>query len=364
MGSGLTLLLVEDDPDDARVVERLLSQYQPSPDGPDPRPEIDVETVERVGRLDDALAHVDESAVDLVILDLGLPDSSGAETVDAMADHAPGVPIVVLTGRTDAGVDAIRRGAQDYLVKGTITAELLGRTLRYAVERERVASELRERNQRLAMANEIVRTDLRDDLRVIVGMGDQLRDRVDSEDRDAVASLLDASRDALDLATTAGDLTAVLSGDDPVERSPIDLASVLDPGLDRIRDRDDVSLTVEWHTPGSAPTVAGTRMLEAAFDQLLSNAATHTDRETATVDVTVEAHDDRVAVTVADDGLGLSSAQQAAVVGEAERPDRAGLGAGLYLVRTVLRSVDADVEVADNEPRGTVVTVTLDRIGH
>jgi len=364
MGPGLTLLLVEDDPDDARVVERLLSQYQPSPDGPDPRTEIDVETVNRVDRLDDALAHVDESAVDLVILDLGLPDSSGTETVDAMADHAPGVPIVVLTGRTDAGVEAIRAGAQDYLVKGTITAELLVRTLRYAIERAQTTRELRDRNHRLAVANEIVRQDLRDDLSVIVGMGDQLADDVDPEHRPVVESLLDAGRDALDLATTASDLMDVLSGERPLDDDPTDLRNVLESVLDDLQTDPDTDLTVEWFVADDDPmTVAGTPMLGAAFEQLLSNATDQADRETAAVDVAIEATDDHITVTTENDGAEMTAPQKRALTDPATNaPDDTGIGAGLYFVGTVLDSVDAAVDV-DDGPQGTVVTVTLDRIG-
>jgi signal transduction histidine kinase len=104
-------------------------------------------------------------------------------------------------------------------------------------------------------------------------------------------------------------------------------------------------------------------MLGAVFEHVLSNAATHTDQETATVHVSVTAStDDAIVVTVADDGVGIPAAQQAAIT-DSSRPSAQSIpGSGLYFVRTVLDSIGGTIDVADNEPRGTVVTITLDRL--
>ena len=102
--------------------------------------------VTHVERLREAALALSGSRADVVLLDLSLPDSDGLETVNGVQAAAPGVPIVVLTGLNDEqlGLEAVRRGVQDYLVKGQCEAGLVARALRYAVERRRAEAALRE----------------------------------------------------------------------------------------------------------------------------------------------------------------------------------------------------------------------------
>ena len=89
--------------------------------------------------------------IDLVLLDLGLPDSRGLETFVKAYAHAPQIPFVVLTGLNDETValSAVRQGAQDYLVKGQTDGGLLLRAIRYATERKRIEEDLRLANEEL-----------------------------------------------------------------------------------------------------------------------------------------------------------------------------------------------------------------------
>lgn len=357
--TGVSLLLVEDDADDARFVERLLTEFRGGTDRP-----IEVEHVEHVESLAAGLDRVD-AETDVVLLDLGLPDSTGVETVERTVEQAPTVPVVVLTGRADAGIDAIRSGAQDYLLKGHITATLLLRSLRYAIERTRVTRELRDRTHRLAVANEILRTDLHNDVSLIVGLADQLEAVVRPEERATVDELLDASRHVLGLTDTVADLMDVLSGVPPTHREPIDLRTVLDSALERLRSETDVDLTVEWRVPpDESLVVAGTPMLGSVVQHLLTDAATRSLAGRKRLTVTIDAAPDRVTVAVADDGTGIPDAQKAAIVDpDADSDDRRTIGAALYFVATAIDLVDGDIEVVDDTPSGTVVTVTLDRLG-
>jgi signal transduction histidine kinase len=123
-------LIVEDDPDNAELMRSLLEQ-----EGEGMR-----FLSERVELLDPALARLAKGGIDVVLLDLMLPDSRGLETVEAVHQAHPGLPIVVMTGINDEemALEAVRRGAQDFLVKGTFNAQLLRRCLRYAIERVRL----------------------------------------------------------------------------------------------------------------------------------------------------------------------------------------------------------------------------------
>ncbi|HKC27153.1 MAG TPA: SpoIIE family protein phosphatase [Jatrophihabitans sp.] len=120
------ILLVEDDPGDAVLVQACLGE---------------------VGVPDDAIIWTRTLADALealarkprcVLLDLGLPDTDGFGSVHKMVEAAPTLPVIVLTGRQERdGVDALAAGAQDYLVKDSLSGELLERSIRYAIERKR-----------------------------------------------------------------------------------------------------------------------------------------------------------------------------------------------------------------------------------
>jgi serine phosphatase RsbU (regulator of sigma subunit) len=135
------ILLVEDDAGDALLVQELLADT-------DLRCELCW-----VRTLADALADLRKQASDCVLLDLNLPDASGAPFVSAVQDAAPAAAVIVLTGLAEShvGARAVANGAQDYLLKGQVDAQLLHRAIRYAVHRkqaERANIELRENRLR------------------------------------------------------------------------------------------------------------------------------------------------------------------------------------------------------------------------
>ena len=139
------VLLIEDNPGDAALVEELLSQVE------------DVSFhLETVSRLDAGLKRLVEGGVDVVLLDLGLPDSQGLETLEKTYAVAPAVPILVMTGQDDSEValQAVKKGAQDFIVKGKISSTGISRALRYAVERERSAKERQLQNAEIRMLTE------------------------------------------------------------------------------------------------------------------------------------------------------------------------------------------------------------------
>ncbi len=133
--------MIEDDPGDSRLVTEMLSVAGGA--------SFAVDTMHRLAAGLERLAY---GGVDVVLLDLGLPDSDGLETFDRVHQEAPMVPIVVL-GEVDdeaAAMEAARRGAQDYLVKGHMDAHALGRTVRYAIERARAEAALAESRRALS----------------------------------------------------------------------------------------------------------------------------------------------------------------------------------------------------------------------
>ena len=130
----LHILIVEDNDGDARLTELLLA-------------EEGVETLRfvRSRTLSDALARLAAERYDIILLDLQLADSCGMETFLAISTQDIDTPVIVLSGTNDEqlAVDAVRQGAQDYLVKGTFDGSLALRAIRYAIERHRLQLALR-----------------------------------------------------------------------------------------------------------------------------------------------------------------------------------------------------------------------------
>ena len=132
----MRILMVEDNPGDARLLRELLLGVRSS---------VEVFQLVLVDRLASALESLGQGSFDAVLLNLSLPDSQGIETLTRVHAAKPSMPIVVLTSLGDEllGLQLLQAGAQEYLVKAEMTASLLRRSLRYAVERKRAEVHLR-----------------------------------------------------------------------------------------------------------------------------------------------------------------------------------------------------------------------------
>jgi PAS domain S-box-containing protein len=133
------VLLIEDDPLYAQALKDLITAHRW------------LFEFELADSLKSGLRRLSEGEIDLVLLDLSLPDSAGMATVRTVRDHSPQTPIIVLTGCDDEEIalQAMQSGAQDYLVKDQIDFQLLRRAMRYAIERQRGELALRESQTKL-----------------------------------------------------------------------------------------------------------------------------------------------------------------------------------------------------------------------
>ncbi len=138
----IQVLLIEDDVGDAILVEEMLAEIK--------NPSFVLTHVDRVAK---ALQLFTTENYGVVLLDLTLPDGQGLDLVKTVRQAAPATPIVVMSGQRDEdlAVKIVQEGVQDYCVKGHVDSFLLGRSLRYAIERKRIEDELRRSNAELAV---------------------------------------------------------------------------------------------------------------------------------------------------------------------------------------------------------------------
>lgn len=137
--SNLNILVVEDNPGDLFLLEEFLRAT-----------DLDIDNLAHADRLSEAKAVLATEPIDLVFLDLSLPDSFGLDSYTGLSQSAQRVPVILLTGITDANLalQALLLGAQDYLVKGDFDEKLLSRAIRYSMERKRNLEYLRESEER------------------------------------------------------------------------------------------------------------------------------------------------------------------------------------------------------------------------
>ena len=194
IGKIIEILLFEDNIGDAGLLEEMLEKFN------------DLYLLKNVETLEEGLNILKNRHFDVILLDLGLPDSDGIDTLIEVNKKTPNSPIIVLTGLNDAeiGIFAVKMGAQDYLIKKEIDSKQLSNSIRYAIERKKIELELqksqdtleekvKERTKALEESNKelqqfayVASHDLKEPLRMITSFLQLLERRYDDQlDEDA-----------------------------------------------------------------------------------------------------------------------------------------------------------------------------------
>jgi signal transduction histidine kinase len=365
MGSADTsvrILLVEDNAGDARLIRETLREAESL--------RFDLTHVARLG---EALEAVQAQALDVVLLDLSLPDAHGMETVERMLAAAPALPIIVLTGLADETV-AVHAGAQDYLVKGTVEGGTLARAIRYAIERKRLGAE-RERlltSEREARAAAEAAVNARDEVLRIVAhdIGNALsamkvhatvlhRTLPDPEGDAAKRALAirDMAQQVERLRQDLLDVAAIEAGRLSFEPNEIVLADVVDDVLGTaaaLAQERRLELCAE--VPADLPAVwADRERVGQMLANLVGNAVKFTPPD-GRVTVRACAHGEEARVVVADTGPGIPAEHLPHVFDrfwQARGTRRAGAGLGLAIARGIIEGHGGRIWVESEPGAGT-----------
>ena len=355
-------LLIEDNRGDTRLIQEMLTEARG----------MFFEIVS-VSRLSAGLEYLSRQAIDVILLDLSLPDSEGLETFLRIKQHAPYVPTIVLSGLNDKvlAVEAVRQGAQDYLVKGKVDGDLLTRAIRYAIERKQVEETLRQRTADLEARNEeldafahTVAHDLKDPLGLLVGYACVLLDDYATLSEDEVRSYLDAiAARALKVAEIIDALLLLASvRKTQVKLSSLDMAAIVAEALDRLAHFIDEH-QVEVVLPDQWPAASGySPWIEEVWVNYLSNAIKYGGSPPhIELGATVQAND-MVCFWVSDNGPGIAQTDQACLFApftRLEHGQTVGHGLGLSIVRRIVEKLGGQVGVTSEIGKGSLFTFTL-----
>jgi signal transduction histidine kinase len=348
----LRIGLVEDNPGDARLIQEMLRE-----------PPITQFRLTLSTRVDELLESLDRDPIEVLLLDLGLPDSQGMDTFHRINDRAPGLPIVIFSGADDEQLasEAVSCGAQDYLVKGRINSFLLKRAIRYAMERKRTEEEIRtlnrelehrvaERTAQLVAANTeleafsySVSHDLRAPLRHIEGYVGMLRRATEGILPENASRYLNTiSSASVEMGQLIDDLLAFsrMSAEE-MHEAPVELGTVIEEVLRGLhlatRDR-----RIEWKIESLPRVIGDFAMLRQVFANLIDNAIKYTKgRELAEIEIGVAGVEDgRRIFFVRDNGAGFDMRYAHKLFGVFHRLHNAeefeGTGIGLATTRRIV----------------------------
>ena len=388
---GPTLLLIEDNAADARLIAALLQDAAAY--GLQAR-------LMAVDKLAAGVERLRAGGIDLVLLDLGLPESSGLETVQRLRTAVPRLPpLVVMSGLNDedVAVQALQAGAQDYLVKGRVEPSALARAIRYAIGRHQAEEALKnelERSRELAAERAIRRRaeGESESLRRLLDEREQLLRLLAHEVRQPLHNAAAALQSALNalaapdaavppgvraplahaqqvMAHVIGTLNnalaaaLLLASGAPGEPADTDLDTLVALVLGDVDPEDRARVTVrndsELRTALLQPM-----LMRLALCNLLVNALKYSPPDTP-VHLHIGDSDDPPALhfEVTDEGSGIEADLMPTVFERGTRGPRArpgtGAGLGLYIVRQVVRMHRGSITIEPREPHGTIVRLHI-----
>jgi signal transduction histidine kinase len=364
----LQVLLVEDNAGDVRLLREMFSKEKAGSF-----------ELTHLLRMSEAETHLKKGGVDIVLLDLGLPDGHGLDTVRRTHAVAPDVPVIVLTGLDDEALaaEAMNAGAQDYLIKGQIENRALPRALRYAIERNRMQTEtdlfrtnqLQFKDEFLSHVSHELRSPL-SAIRQFVGiLLDGLAGEMNPEQREYLEIVQRNVKQLQSMINDLFDVTGVQAGK---LRIDLQCASVSDAIVYTVNSLEGAAatkgITLSADVESGLPSIcADPTRLRQILVILVDNAIKFTpENGTVKVQSRVSKDDPNVLLLeISDSGCGISPEMTERIferLFQASDPalaGRKGLGLGLYICKDLVARQSGKIWASSSPGQGSVFSVTF-----
>ncbi|HEX6803947.1 MAG TPA: hybrid sensor histidine kinase/response regulator [Terriglobales bacterium] len=361
------VLLVEDNPGDADLVRLRLVEGEAQA------------KVDCVSRLAEGLEVLSKKQPSVVLLDLNLPDSQGADTFRKLLEKAPDVPVVILSGQNDEAlaIKALHQGVQDYIVKQDITSRGLARAMRYAIERQGLLRSLEmSRKQQLEFKNQFlshVSHELRTPLTCIHQYAtillDGLAGQLKPEQRGHLSTILRSVNQLNAMVRDLLEASRAESGKLRIEPCCVEIQDILRQAVSMVLEtarQKDIRVNVQME--GNLPLVLGDpdRILEILIN-LLDNAVKFTPAAgKITVHAARTASDpDFLYLAVEDNGCGITPEARPLIFERlyqdpnAVDNNRKGLGLGLFITKELVNLHGGRIWVSSEAGQGSTFSFTL-----
>jgi len=367
MPAPIRILLVEDNPADARLTQELLRESD----------EL-VFNCLHVETLTLALTSLNEQGFDVVLLDLSLSDTTGMEGVIRINIQHPAVPIIVLSGQVNdtVAITAVQQGAQDYLIKGHGDGYLIGRMIRYAIERKRIEVQLVDAKNAAENADRAKTAflaamghELRTPLNAILGFGSLIARQsfgpTDPKYVEFSESILSAGQRMWAMVEDVLTIAQLQSGICRINLEDVDLCGLVAEIIVKFqREYPGRAADITFESdPESLILRADVAAIEAMLLKLLSNAVKFSDPGTA-IDIRVAVERDGWTVLIVKDrGIGMTAQQVEDAVKLFRQADERlerkyeGGGLGLCIVNKLIECHGGHLQIVSAPGQGTEVTL-------
>ncbi|MGA8765034.1 MAG: ATP-binding protein [Candidatus Sulfotelmatobacter sp.] len=364
----LQILLVEDNAGDARLLREMFSKEKPGSF-----------ELTHLLRMSEAEIRLAKGGVDIVLLDMGLPDGHGLDTVRRAHAVAPGVPMIVLTGLDDEALaaEALKEGAQDYLIKGQIENRALPRALRHAIERHRMQTEtelvrvhqMQFKDEFLSHVSHELRSPLTAIRQFVTILLDQLAGELNVEQRQYLEIVLRNVKQLQSMINDLFEVSGVQAGKLRIERESTSISDAIVYALSTLQGAAaakgiTLSSDIESRLP---PVCADPTRIRQILIILVDNAIKFTPAN-GVVQVQVhilEKDPHLLLLEVSDSGCGVSPDKTERIferLFQASDPalaGRKGLGLGLYICKDLVTRQGGTIWATSALGRGAVFSVTL-----
>ncbi len=361
------VLLIEDNPGDADLVRLRLVEGDYAAN------------INSVSRLSDGLSSMAELQPSVVLLDLNLPDSRGADTYRKVLEQAPDVPVVILSGQDDEALamNALHQGVQDYLVKGDMTSRQLERAMRYAIERQALIhsleisrrQQLEFKNQFLSHVSHELRTPLTCIHQFVTILLDGLAGEVNPEQRDHLQTALNSVHQLQAMIRDLLEATRVESRKIVIEPRCVAITDTVQQAVSMMAataEKRQVSLDVELESKNPVVYADPDRVLQILIN-LIDNGIKFTPPGGSVLvrACTTVADSTMVYVAVSDTGCGISTETKALIFERLyQEPNsiennRAGLGLGLFIAKELVELHGGRMWVVSEVGKGSNFSFTL-----
>ncbi len=351
----ISVLIIEDNPGDARLIEEMLKEAKRANF-------LFINQTTLSGGLEELLSN----KIDIILLDLNLPDCTGLDTISIIHEKVKAMPIIILTGRVDEelAIESLKRGMQDYLVKGKIDSGLLERSILYAIGRQQVMQELDDSKKEIQDAfhranfyKDIFAHDMSNILQGILSVAQITKFQLGkTNDPNEILNIIGIIENQIirgsKLISNVRKLSEVEELEEPLNL--IDVCSLLKKAIGNLKNAyqsHSIKITVDSHN--NSIVIKANDLLLEVFENLLMNAVNH--NENSIIEILIRISEEYreglnyIKVEFIDNGIGIEDSRKVNIFtrGSKENNYVGGMGIGLSLVNLIVERFEGKIWVED-----------------
>ena len=351
----INVLLIEDNPGDVRLIQEMLRKTQDN-----------LIHLEICDNLTDGIRTLAQNEFQAILLDLSLPNSYGLETVARMLEKANTIPIIVLTGIDNQllAIKAVKSGAQDYLIKGSINSVFLERAIYYSIERQNIKEKLKQSEEKYHKA--FLRANFYKDIfahdmsNILQGIMSAVQfccfQSIISEDQKnlkEVSDIIEMSvKRGAKLISNVRKLSQLEDSNESIRS--IELSILLKKSIMNLKNAFQTrNINIQINSQKNKIFVQANDLLQDIFDNILINAVRHNQNSTVEIFIDISNQEEKeinfIKMEFTDNGIGIDDSRKEIIFlrGSKEDKDLSGMGLGLSLVSKIIESYKGMIWVED-----------------